>query len=57
MKTKITISLDESILKALKEFAKDSHRSVSQWITDKVLESVKEFQNGSESIPERIEED
>lgn len=41
MKKKVTISLDEEIVEKLKELADGSHRNVSQWITDKVLESEK----------------
>lgn len=41
MKKKVTISLDEEIVEKLKELADSSHRNVSQWITDKVLESEK----------------
>lgn len=44
MKKKVTISLDEEIVKKLKQFSEDSHRNVSQWITDKVIESIKEAQ-------------
>lgn len=42
MKKKVTISLDEDIIRRLKQLAEDSHRNVSQWITDKVIESDKE---------------
>ena len=42
MKKKVTISLDEDIIIRLKQLAEDSHRNVSQWITDKVIESDKE---------------
>lgn len=42
MKKKVTISLDEDIIRRLKQLAEDSHRNVSQWITDKVIESGKE---------------
>lgn len=41
MKKKVTISLDEDIITRLKQLAEDSHRNVSQWITDKVIESYK----------------
>lgn len=44
MKKKVTISLDEEIVKKLKRLSEDSHRTVSQWITDKVIESIKEAQ-------------
>ena len=42
MKKKVTISLDEDIIRRLKQLAENSHRNVSQWITDKVIESDKE---------------
>ncbi|MGN0428846.1 MAG: DUF6364 family protein [Acetatifactor sp.] len=42
MKKKVTISLDEDIITKLKQLAEDSHRNVSQWITDKVIEADKE---------------
>ncbi len=42
MKKKICISLDEEVVEKMKELAEDSHRNVSQWITDKVLETLKE---------------
>lgn len=42
MKKKVTISLDEDIITRLKQLAEDSHRNVSQWITDKVIEADKE---------------
>ena len=42
MKKRVNISLDEDTIKKLKELAESSHRNVSQWITDKVWETVKE---------------
>lgn len=39
MKKKVNISLDEDIAIRLKELAEKSKRSVSQWITDKVIEA------------------
>lgn len=42
MKKKICISLDEEVVEKMKKLAEDSHRNVSQWITDKVLETLKE---------------
>lgn len=48
MKKKVTISLDEEIVEKLKELADNSHRNVSQWITDKVLESEKNKASGKE---------
>ena len=49
MKKKVTISLDEEIVEKLKELAEGSHRNVSQWITDKVLESEKDKTSGKEN--------
>lgn len=42
MKKKVNISLDEEVAKALKELAEENHKPVSQWITDAVLQAVKE---------------
>ena len=36
MKTRINISLEEDTAIAIRELAERSHRTVSQWITDKV---------------------
>ena len=44
MKKKVNISLEEDIAIKLKELAEDSHRSVSQWITDKVIEADEDSQ-------------
>lgn len=41
MKKRLNISLDEETAEKLKELAKDSHKNMSQWITDKVWEEVK----------------
>lgn len=38
MKKAATYSLDEETIAKLKEFADASHKSASQWITDKVWE-------------------
>lgn len=38
MKQRINVSLDEDTRITLKTLAQDSHKSVSQWITDKVWE-------------------
>ena len=40
MKKRVNISLSEEIAEQLKEVAEKSHRNVSQWITDRVLEAV-----------------
>ena len=52
MKKKVNISLDEEIAKKLKALAEGSRRTVSQWITDKVMEAditpVKEQMKGGE---------
>lgn len=42
MKKRVNISLDEDTINKLKKLAESSHRNVSQWITDKVWETVKE---------------
>lgn len=47
MKAKINLTIDESVLRTLRELAESSHRSVSQWVTDKVLEAEKEAQEAS----------
>ena len=39
MKQRINISLDIEIAEKLRKLAESSHRNVSQWITDKVIES------------------
>ncbi|MBO4524936.1 MAG: ribbon-helix-helix protein, CopG family [Ruminococcus sp.] len=41
MKHRINISLDIEIAEKLKRLAEESHRNVSQWITDKVIEADK----------------
>ncbi len=41
MKQRINISLDTEIAEKLKKLAEESHRNVSQWITDKVIEVSK----------------
>lgn len=41
MKQRINISLDVEIAEKLKKLAEESHRNVSQWITDKVIEASK----------------
>ena len=40
MKKRLNISLDEETAEKLKELAKDSHKNMSQWITDKVWETA-----------------
>lgn len=42
MKKRVNISLDEDIAEHIKVLAKDSHRNVSQWITDAVCDAMKE---------------
>ncbi|MCR5204376.1 MAG: DUF6364 family protein [Lachnospiraceae bacterium] len=42
MKKKVTMSLDEETIEKLKELAEATHRNVSQWVTEKVWETVKE---------------
>ena len=41
MKKRVNITIDEETHETLKTLAKDSHKSVSQWITDKVWEEKK----------------
>ncbi|WP_458402202.1 hypothetical protein [Candidatus Avelusimicrobium sp.] len=43
MKVRRNISLDEEINNNLAKFADSSNRSVSQWITDRVLDEVKKI--------------
>ena len=40
MKIKVNLSLDEDTAKKLKELAAQSHRNVSQWVTDRVWENA-----------------
>ena len=48
MKKRINISLDEEIAEQLKIVAEKSKRNVSQWITDKVMESYSEIEKENE---------
>lgn len=41
MKKRVNISLDIETIEKLKELAKNSHRTVSQWITDKIWEDCR----------------
>ncbi len=36
MKVKVNLSLDQDTAETLKALAQDSHKTVSQWVTDKV---------------------
>jgi predicted transcriptional regulator len=45
MKKRLNISLDEETAEKLKELAKDSHKNMSQWITDKVWEETKKVKD------------
>ena len=38
MRKRVNISLDAETVEKLKELAKSSHKTVSQWITDKIWE-------------------
>ena len=40
MKMKINLSLDEDVVGKLRGLAESSHRSISQWVTDKALEAT-----------------
>lgn len=42
MKKRVNISLDEDIAEQIKILAKNSHRNVSQWITDAVCDAMEE---------------
>lgn len=42
MKKRVNISLDEETAERIKELAKESHRNVSQWITDAVWNEKKQ---------------
>ena len=42
MKTKVNLSLEPDTADTLKSLAQDSHKTVSQWVTDKVWEEQKE---------------
>ena len=44
MKKKLNISLDEDVKKTLKELAKEDNKTVSQWITDAVIQHAKELE-------------
>lgn len=39
MKERINVSIDSEVLEKLKQLASDSKRSVSQWITDAVIQA------------------
>ena len=39
MKQRMNISVDSETYKKLKQLAENAHKSVSQWITDKVWEA------------------
>lgn len=45
MKKRLNISLDEETAEKLKELAKNSHKNMSQWITDKVWEEAKKVKD------------
>ena len=42
MKTKVNLSLEPDTADTLKSLAQESHKTVSQWVTDKVWEEQKE---------------
>lgn len=48
MKKRRNISLDEEINNNLVKFADSSNRSVSQWITDRVLEHLNKNKKNNE---------
>ncbi|MBR0542359.1 MAG: ribbon-helix-helix protein, CopG family [Clostridia bacterium] len=52
MKTKINISLDNEVADKLRLLAKAEHKSMSQWITDKVCEASKKDESKREGFYE-----
>ena len=42
MKTKVNLSLEPDTADTLKSLAQESHKTVSQWVTDKVWEEQEE---------------
>lgn len=46
MKKRVNISLDEETAERIKKLARDSHKNVSQWITDVVWSVTKEEKTG-----------
>ena len=40
MKQKVNLSLDASVAEKLKYLAQSSNRTVSQWVTDRVLDEL-----------------
>lgn len=54
MKERINISIDGEVLEKLKRLASDSKRSVSQWITDAVIQAdVKQNTDAHQRINEQ----
>ena len=51
MKQKVNVSLDNDTVTKLKEIAEKSHKSVSQWISDKVWETAE--RENEKSVQER----
>ena len=43
MKKKVNLSLDEEIAVRLKQLAEEDHKTVSQWVTDAVVQRTKEL--------------
>ena len=41
MKVKVNLSLEQDTAETLKELAQFSHKTVSQWVTDKIWEEKK----------------
>ncbi|MCR5293509.1 MAG: hypothetical protein K6E28_11615 [Eubacterium sp.] len=42
MRVKVNVSLEEDTAKEIKKLASNEHKTVSQWVTDKVWEEHKE---------------
>lgn len=47
MKRKLNLSLDEEIVVKIKELAEIEHKTVSQWVTDAVMQEVKAMDNNT----------
>lgn len=47
MKRKLNLSLDEEIVVKIKELAEKEHKTVSQWVTDAVMQEVKAMDNNT----------
>ena len=53
-KLRINISIDNETDAMLREFAKEGHTTVSQWITDRVWEKVEERERSMRILEREI---